>query len=836
MLVFSTGLGGPVESSDASKEGPPRFTNRLAQETSPYLLLHAHNPVDWYPWGAEAFQRAKAEGKPIFLSIGYSSCHWCHVMERESFSDPEIADYLNEHFVNVKVDREERPDVDEIYMTALQVYYQMIGQPQSGGWPLSMFLTPDAKPFFGGTYFPPEERRGMRGFLDVAKQVAEVWSTERKNLEAAAEQLAGFVKQTLGASVSLEPARLERAAIDSVFKTLSAQYDPVYGGFGYDAANPRLPKFPKPPTLDLLVYLSETQREGRAQTMLRGTLDAMAAGGIHDHLGGGFHRYSTDRFWRVPHFEKMLYDNAQLARVYVRAFELSGEEKDRQVAQRIFRFIDEEMTSPEGAFYSALDADTHGQEGLYYTWTSEQIAAVLGDGDAATFKSVYGVSDPPNFEDTNVLYLPRTLAEAAEQVQIDEDQLREKLDPMRHDLLTVRRKRKRPLLDTKVLTGWNGLMIAALADAGRILEEPSYLDSAVRAAEFVLNRLRTSDDRLLHVYAGGKAKLNAYCDDYAFLVEGLLALHLSTAETRWLDEARSLTDRMIDDFWDEASAGFFFTSEDHESLLARSKDPFDSVTPSANSVAVRNLIRLAERTGDASYRRRAKEALEVFLPLAERSPASVPNLAVALGEWLDAGEDRAKVPRLEVDKTSGLLTLSGGAEKKQKDGKQAKRPAIVTARGVLSVDRLPRGGTFEVAAVVRIKQDWHINANPASPDFLIPTTLKITSDLPIKVEKVTYPKGEPLEFPGIDEPLKVYTGRVIVRAKVTLSEKVAKKKGTLLLEIGYQACDDQRCLAPSKLKVKLPVEVAPAGVAVKRVNAKLFSTKDKKDKPDDAPN
>jgi hypothetical protein len=722
-------------------------------------------------------------------------------------------------------------------MTALQVYYQMIGQPQAGGWPLSMFLTPDAKPFFGGTYFPPAARGGMPSFLDLARRVAEVWDGERNNLEAAAEQLSDVVRQTIEARAPLGPARLEPATVHAVFDALADEYDPDHGGFGYDAANPRLPKFPKPPSLELLLDRAEKDRAGPALSMLRSTLDAMAAGGIHDFVGGGFHRYSTDRFWRVPHFEKMLYDNAQLARVYLRAFEITGEQEYRRIAEDVLRFVADEMTSPEGAFYSALDADTQGREGLYYTWTSAQLIEALGAEQAATFQSVYGVTDPPNFEDANVLYLPRPLAVVAEEQNVDEAQLRARLDDLRRRLLDVRRNRPRPLLDTKVLTAWNGLMIAALADAGRILNEPQHLESAARAADFLLNEMRTDEGRLWHVYAGGEAKLNAYADDYAFLVDGLLALERATGEPRWLAEARSLMDRLIDDFWDDASAGFFFTSDNHESLLARSKDPFDSVTPSANSVAIRSLVRLADRTGEADYAERAKQALELFLRWGERSPASVPSLAVALSEWLDFEEKRDAahpVPLPGIDKRSGLLALPRREPPAPTEGGQSKKSETVAASGALSVDRLPAGGTFEVAAVVRVKEGWHINANPPSLDFLIPTTLEVTSDLAIKVEDVRYPEAEWLEFPGIEEKLKVYTGRVVVRARLTLSEAETQESGTLRLVIGYQACDDQRCLAPAKLQVKLPAAVAPPGADVKRINEALFPPASAKDTSEDA--
>ena len=543
------------------------------------------------PWGPEALDRAKAENKPIFLSVGYSTCYWCHVMERRVFSDPEIADLMNTLFINIKVDREERPDIDEIYMTATQI---MTG---SGGWPNSVFLTPDLLPFFGGTYFPPEDSRGRPGFPRVLNALHEVWMNQQAEVIAQAEKITEVIIQaTAAAPASVGETPLDRKLISAAMKALQSRYDATYGGFG------SAPKFPSPTNLELL--LNEYQREPSKATleMVTNTLDKMAEGGMYDQIGGGFHRYSVDAKWLVPHFEKMLYDNALLTKVYLQAYQLTKNSLYRQVAEEIFAFVSREMTSAEGGFYSALDAEVDAEEGKSYLWTKGQIQKVLGKKDAKLFMQVYGVDGGPNFEGgTNILYLPAPISSVAKSLKKSEDDFHSELEPLKAKLLAVREKRKQPLLDTKVITSWNGLMIDAFAYGYEVLGDERYRDVAEKAARFNLTYLRAADGQLMRTYRDGVAKYNGYLDDYAFLVRGVLSLHQATREETWLEEAETLTDTMNRLFWDDKNGGFYFTLANQKHLVVRTKNPYDSALPSGNAVAANNLLTLAQLVDEKSY-------------------------------------------------------------------------------------------------------------------------------------------------------------------------------------------------------------------------------------------
>jgi uncharacterized protein YyaL (SSP411 family) len=639
--------------------------------------MHAHNPVDWYPWGGEALAKAGADNKLIFLSIGYSSCHWCHVMERESFMDQELAEMLNRHFVAIKVDREQRPDLDEIYMTALQIYFQLIRSPQSGGWPLTMFLTPDARPIMGGTYFPPRDKHGYTGLLKVLQLVHDAWQRKPELLRENAGLLTRLAKRQLqeqpadyATRPSLSPdavpaAGTNRAVLDEVLAALVDQFDPEYGGFGYSAGNPQVPKFPQPSNL---VFLLDHVRRGRdqqghashgtrqdagelagqrqAESMLTTTLEKMAAGGIRDHLGGGFHRYSTDRYWAIPHFEKMLYDNAQLAWLYAETYRLTGREGFRRVVEEMLDFVLREMTGPEGGFYSAIDAETDAEEGRYYVWQRDELTKLLSDEEFRLLADVYGIETEGNFAGRHVLLLRRPLEETARMRQWTEQQLRQRLAPIQEKLLQARSRRPRPATDTKVLCAWNGLMIRGLAGAGGVLENERYVAAAEAAADFVLARLRAPDGRLRRSFAGrplegtqtsprdGGARLSAYLDDYAFLVEGLIALYGVTGNSRWLEEADRLTSLQIDLFWDDRCGGFFFTSRDHERLLARSKHATDSALPSGNAVSVGNLVSLGGLLNKPEYLDRAEQTLRAFAALLAQSPGAMPRMAASLAAFL----------------------------------------------------------------------------------------------------------------------------------------------------------------------------------------------------------
>lgn len=842
---------GPAASvtEDGASPSTPRETrrsNRLAGETSPYLLLHAHNPVDWYPWGPEAIEKARTENKLVFLSIGYSSCYWCHVMERLVFENEEIARYMNEHFVNIKVDREERPDIDEIYMLALQVYLQMSGSGGAGGWPLSMFLTPEGQPVAGGTYFPPEDKDGHPGFPTVMKQVFEAWSEQPEQVSQNADIIAQVVRREMEPGLTLKTTELTRDIVAGAVGAVVSSHDPEFGGLDFSLRSPNAPKFPVPVKLALLQYEIRERRNPEAERVLYHTLDAMAAGGIRDHLAGGFHRYSTDRRWLVPHFEKMLYDNAQLLLVYTEAFRATKNSTYRDTAEEICEFLLSDMLDARGGFHSALDAETNEIEGLYYVWSEDEINRALGSG-AELFKQAYGVVAPSPFEHGFVLHQPQKLEQLATNVRVAPAELRLRLFDMRKSLLEVRRQRESPLKDDKVLTSWNGLTITALANAGVVFGRQKYLDAAERAMMFVLTSMRDSDGRLLRTYRAGSAKLNAYLDDYAFLVEALLELQRATtpADNKWLNAAHRLTDDQIAMFGDDTHGGFYFTSNDHEKLLARTMNAWDSVQPSGNSVAIRNLVRLASLTGQPEYRERAQKALDHFAHRIEQNPRGTANLAIALGEFLDNRDYRPLLQRIDQsgnsrpggsDLTSTPATPptpdrpATPANTKPTETIRANpetpartRPERIAATAFLATDRLPAGGQSRIAVVLTVAEDWHINANPASPDFLIPTTVTMKSKSGTSLKNVQYPEGEELKLKGTTGVYRVYDGKVTIIGDLVVPADAAGSTESFELQIRYQACNDEQCERPQTLNFAGQVAVAAPDEPVKSINSEVFA-------------
>jgi len=595
---------------------PPVQRNHLADQKSPYLLQHADNPIDWYPWGEEAFARAQKEDKPIFLSIGYSACHWCHVMEEESFEDEEVAGLMNRHFVAIKVDREERPDIDHIYMTACQA---MTG---SGGWPLTIIMTAQGQPFFTGTYFPRESKYGRPGLLEVLKQVADLWQQDRRRLRQTGRQMAQAL-QSLAASSAEGP--LTEEILHSAYGKLRERFDSLHGGFG------EAPKFPTAHHLTLLLRWWRRHQQGEALDMVEKTLQSMRAGGIYDHLGFGFHRYATDSQWLVPHFEKMLYDQALLSLAYLEAFQVTGQERYAQAAREIFSYVLRDMTSPEGGFYSAEDADSEGGEGRYYVWRPDQIGSVLGREEGALFGRFFGVTAEGNFEDgASVLHRPFTLEEFAERESMSPRQLERFLETSRQKLLVARRRRVPPLKDDKILTDWNGLMIAALARGAWVLEDEEYARAAQRASDFLFAELRDANGRLLHRYRDGQAAIAGFLDDYAFLLWGLIELYEATFQARYLEEALGLARHMEELFWDAQGGGFFLTAVDGEPLLMRPREVTDGAVPSGNSVAALNLLRLGRLTARSSWEDRAREAIDSFAAQVAGSPGGFSHLLMAL--------------------------------------------------------------------------------------------------------------------------------------------------------------------------------------------------------------
>ncbi len=579
-----------------SSESASRPANRLSRETSPYLLQHAHNPVDWYPWNEEALRRARQLNRPILLSIGYSACHWCHVMERESFENEQIAALMNEHFVSIKVDREERPDLDEVYMQATLAMNH--GQ---GGWPMTVFLTPEQEPIFAGTYFPPNDRWGRPGFASVLKKVAEYWRQDAQGLRRQAGQLTARLKDSTRIAAPMSVGEPELAAAVAQF---AQEFDPRFGGFG------TAPKFPPATALSFLLRRYHRTQDPHTLVMVRRTLDAMAAGGMYDHIGGGFARYSTDERWLVPHFEKMLYDNALLARTYVEGYQVTGEIAYRDVATETLDYVLREMTSPEGGFYSATDADSEGVEGKFFVWTPEEIRAAVPDqDDARRFCEYYDITDRGNWEHKSIPNTPRPLEEVARSLKISAEELRRTIGRVKPMVYEARRKRVPPGLDDKILTAWNGMMISAMAEGERVLGESRYLRAAASAADFLLKIMASPNSGLLRTYRDGKAHVNAYLEDYAFLTEGLIDLYEAGGEERYLHEAARLAERILSDFADPEQGGFFTTAWDHEPLIVRSREGPDGATPSGNAVAASALARLSIHFGRDDFREAAANAL-----------------------------------------------------------------------------------------------------------------------------------------------------------------------------------------------------------------------------------
>ena len=858
-------------------DGTWKWTNALIHETSPYLLLHTHNPVEWYPWGPEALERAKAEDKPIFLSVGYSTCYWCHVMERNVFSNPKIAELMNQWFINIKVDREERPDIDEIYMTATQI------MTQHGGWPNSVFLTPELLPFFAGTYFPPEDSVGRPGFPRILRGVHDAWMNQRELVVDRAKQITAVIRQaTSEGIINTDETPLDRQLVESAVDYLTERYSADYGGFG-DA-----PKFPSPTNLEFL--LSEFQRrtetpifiesqfagdldEGKLPKGLRHTLenadislsenvvvsvkekgagwlitdvankqaysvkkdrdelkiyksadallkmishtlDMMAYGGIYDQIGGGFHRYSVDAKWLVPHFEKMLYDNAQLAKVYLHTYQLTKEPLYRSIAEEIFEFVFREMTSTQGGFYSALDAEVDAEEGKYYVWTKAEIQKILGKKKAKLFAKVYGVDKGPNFEsETNILYLPSPIASVAKAEKKSEDIIRRQLDPLKKKLLAAREKRKPPLLDTKVITSWNGLMIDALAYGYEVLGDSRYRDAAQKAAEFILKHLRNSDGQLMRTYKDDIAKYDGYLDDYAFLVRGMLGLYHATGEDRWLKEAQSLTNTMIRLLWDNEDGGFYFTLADQEYLVVRTKNPYDSALPSGNAVAINNLLTLTRISGEKDYLDKAQKSLRNFASVMQQSPGGFMHMLLAANhylstDWVEAietEEEQHAEFALKLKEESGINPFS---PPKALSGKEIALPSgdevVKISVSILSKERISLQRPFDIEVQLEIDEGWHINANPASDDFLIPSTVSVSPDATVQVLSIKYPKGKLLDLSFSDQPLSVYEGVLTIQMQLQLKPGVSREEAfPVNLNLEYQACDDQRCLPPSTNTIQL---------------------------------
>jgi len=736
-------------------------TNALAGESSPYLRLHQHNPVDWHPWGEKALVRAVEEDRPIFLSVGYSTCYWCHVMERESFSDPGIAALMNEHFVNIKVDREERPDIDEIYMVATQV---LIHQ---GGWPNSVFLTPALEPFFAGTYFPPEDQHGRPGFRTVLRSLADAWVERRDDVGEQGASVVGAIRHYFEERDG--PTENPPGALPAKrsLATLERQFDAQWGGFG------GAPKFPSVPNL----WVAETfaGEAGEARRMLDATLDQMARGGIYDQLAGGFHRYATDAEWKIPHFEKMLYDNGLLLELYARHAERSGSEQSKRIVDETVRFLQREMQAEGGAFWSAIDAETDGHEGAYYVWTQEELIDVLGREDAAFLAPILGFQGAPFFEQTHyVLHWPDTLEAQAERRHEDPGALFGEVRPLLDRLLEVRTTRDRPATDEKVLADWNGTAIAGLTEAGRVSGDPLALRLASEAAEFVWTELRTPKGVLLHSWHGGQGRIEAFLSDYAFLTHGLLALHRATGDDKWLERSIALVEEQEERL--ASPEGAFFAAAEGDDLIVRSQDVFDGALPSSSGLAVANLLRLAERTSDTAWRSRAEKALCAHGALIEKRPEAVRTLALAAASFAPEStrpahsQTEAELRDARDEPVAVDLRLTPAATDE-------------SAR-----DENTETHHFELS--LQISTGWHVYANEQTLAW-VPRTELAARDA--ELTAVAYPPGAV----GPEEGVEIYAGHIVISGAC----RVAGPEPTLTLT--YQACDDTRCLSPATLDVRI---------------------------------
>jgi len=775
-LSATSSIDAGVRAADAHGKDTddPMPANRLAQETSPYLLQHRHNPVDWYPWGEEAFAAARAANRPIFLSVGYSTCYWCHVMERESFESDDVAALLNEHFICIKVDREERPDVDDIYMLATQIVMQR------GGWPNSVSLEPTTlSPFFAGTYFPREQ------FMHLLRQVSTVWRENESALREQAHEIAMRIEQI--ATQRPDAVAINRSHVDGALRQLAAQYDDLHAGFGQPPS--WAPKFPTPVNLDMILDLRDVNASIRQQALT--TLDRMAMGGIYDQVGGGFHRYSTDRTWTVPHFEKMLYDNGQLASTYAMSYEQTNDAFHGQIVRETLDYVLREMTAPDGAFFSAQDAEVNAREGQNYLWTDDVLrdtlrAAGMPDGGIDLVARAYGTTGGTNFQDphhrdeppANVLVLTAHPTELADAAGLSIEAFNGVLARANAILLKERDARDQPGLDDKIIVGWNGLMIAGFADGGRVLDTPGYIDAAARAARWILEHMRSSYGGLYRTARDGRASIDAPLEDYALFAYGLLALHRATDDPLWLRHAIDIMDAAEARFRDHDAGGYFDARTERTDLLVRTKDLYDDAVPGANGIMFLNHVMLAARTGERRWVDRAVVMRDRYSAVIAAQPTACTTAVRAFDRLL----------ALDVDLPS--VESSGAESSSSSPVGIVASPAVVQRRA---------DGTMWTTLVFTIDEPYHINAHDAGADDVIPLTITAPADTRVTID-VDYPAGTPLDGPIPDVTLLVHDTRLMVPMTITAPPGHA---GELVLSVRYQVCDDQRCLLPESVEVPL---------------------------------
>ena len=725
------------------KDGQPFYTNRLILEDSPYLLQHAHNPVNWHAWGTEAFKQARIENKPVFLSIGYSTCHWCHVMERESFENIEIARYLNKHFIPVKVDRERRPDIDEIYMSAL-----MLTKGQ-GGWPLSSFLTYDGKPFYSGSYYPSQE------FLEILRQIRDMWESQQDDLSLLAAKIADAVENSVQAQSRV--AVIGPELVQNAVSDILLHYDEQWGGFG------SAPKFTHESSLMLLLQHSYRNIDTETLDAVEHTLMMMARGGLYDQIAGGFHRYSTDAHWLLPHFEKMLYHQASMARVYLTAYQYTGNGFFARIAEQILNYILRDMASPAGGFYSASDAESAGEEGRYYTWTIDEVQNSLPGEDAVLARAVFGLTEKGNFNGRNILYLADELSEVAKTLNINEQDLISRLDGIRERLRQERVKRPPPLVDKKILVAWNGMVITALAMSAQILKRGEYLETAIETAEFLWKHQRMNDGTLLRVNYDGRPSSKATQDDYAYFAGGLIALYDATGERLWLQRAVEITSTMVDKFWDTGTGGFYM-SEDKDTLFVVPKQLRDNDIPSGNSAALHVLVSLSSRVRVWDYENLAVQLIQSFSTVMDEHPGTYPYFMVAVDE---------------------LLNNAAGASE-------------YAARGEVKLTARDMDHNHNIKLNLDISPGWHVNAYKPGHENLIPLDIKIAGKRnQWELAKIFYPRPRLKKLSFEDDKLALYDDSIDIALTLSPAPDMEDYSDRRIdIKIRLQACDDEICLPP----------------------------------------
>jgi len=787
----------------ASNPDPFNATaNRLIHETSPYLLQHAHNPVDWFPWGEEAFRTARERNVPIFLSIGYSTCYWCHVMERESFENEETARLMNELFVCIKVDREERPDVDDIYMAAVQL---MTGR---GGWPLSAWLTPPGaagdtdkglRPFFTGTYFPPESRHGIPSFKDVLRNISDAWQVQRGEVVKQADQVTRAIEEYFAKSA--EPASVDEDDVNRASLLLLRTFDREHGGFGV------APKFPQPAYLEFLLDVADSIPDAPVQSLarkaIRITLDRMALGGMYDQVGGGFHRYSTDAIWLIPHFEKMLYDNGQLASVYARSYAAAGDRFDARITRDILRYVQREMTSADGAFYSAQDAEVNAREGQNYLWNDTQLKEVLQSQDAAFASRIYGVDKGPNFRDPhhpqdalmNVLFMPERPESLAEAMGLSEGEFFDREESIDQRLLEFRDNRDQPRLDDKIIVAWNGLMIRGFADAANHLGEPEYLTSATRAADFILQKMRTKDGGLLRIYRNGEAHTSAFLEDYALFASGLIAISraqriLNKADADYLDSAQQLCRDALHKFSDPNRPGLLCeTLPDQADLIVRAQQAYDGAIPSAASSMLNNAIDLYELTHDPAWLDTAINLLSANSSAIADSPIGAINSTRALHRLLKIDSERVRsIAKDCIDSRTKVSELP---------------VQILAADDRVTV---PRTGSVSLPLRLQVSEGFHITSHEPGVAGLVPLTVTLTGSESVQMT-VDYPQGQELQVGGLPQDLpapRVHSGPIDL--VLTFSRSPVAWEGRPVILVTWQACTDHECMAPMTVELDVAID------------------------------